>query len=52
MNDGFEVAFFGGDERETLGQVKAHLVAKDAVGAGAGAVFLESAGVQHMLHKV
>ena len=38
QDDAFEVDFFGGDQRKTFGQVKAHLVAEHAFGAGAGAV--------------
>ena len=38
--------FFGGDQRKALAQVKAHLVTKNAGGAGAGAVlFVHALGV-------
>ena len=42
----------GGDEREALGQVEAHLVAEHAAGAGAGAVGLLHPGVEDALEEV
>ena len=50
MNDGTQMTFLGGDEGKTFCQVKAHLVAKHAGGAGAGAVALEDAVIPHMPH--
>jgi len=50
-DDGFEEHFFGGHQRKALAQVKAHLVAKHAGGAGAGAVGLEHAGGLHVAQK-
>ena len=52
IDDGFEVHFLGGHQRKTFGQVKAHLVAKHAAGAGAGAVTLAHTMLVHMAHKV
>jgi hypothetical protein len=48
MDDGFEVQFFGSHQRETIGQVKSHLVAKRTQGAGPRPVFLSGALVQDM----
>ena len=52
VDDGFKVNFFGGDQRKTLRQVKAHLVAKDRARAGAGAVGFDVAVFQHMAHEI
>ena len=52
MHDGFKVDFFGRDQRKTFVQVKAHLVAKHAFGAGTCAVSLENAVGVHMAHEV
>ncbi|MNF38376.1 hypothetical protein D3C84_193210 [compost metagenome] len=52
VDDRFQVALLGGDQREAGGQVEAHLVAEHAVGAGAGAVGLEGAGLAHQAHQV
>jgi len=40
VHDGFEIEFLGGDEREALREVEAHLVAEHRQRAGAGAVGL------------
>jgi len=51
-NDGSQKDLFGGHQRKTFVQVKTHLVAKNAAGAGTGTVtFLHARGV-HMAHKV
>ena len=52
MHDGFEVNFFGGDQRKTFIEVKAHLVTKNTLGAGAGAVGLEDTVRVNMAHEV
>jgi len=52
VNDGAEVAFFGGDEGEALCEVEAHLAAKDAEGSGSGAVFFFGAVFEDVTHKV
>ena len=52
VDDGLQVALLGGDQRETLRQIEAHLVAEHAGGAGAGAVGFCGAVVQHVLHQV
>jgi hypothetical protein len=44
--------FFGGDQRKAFVQIKTHLVAKHAGGAGAGAVGFEHAMVVHMAHEI
>ena len=44
--------FFGGQERETLGQIKTHLMTKNGAGAGAGAICFVGAMVVHMAHEV
>ena len=46
------IHLFGGDQRKALVQVKAHLVAKHALGAGAGAVGLENTVGVHMAQQV
>lgn len=45
MNDALEMAFFGCYQRETLTQVKAHLVAEYTSCTGAGAVAFINAGI-------
>ncbi len=52
LDDGAQVDLFGGDEWEAFVQVKAHLVAKHAFGAGARAVGLGNAVAVHMLHEI
>ena len=44
--------FLGGDQREAIIEVKAHLVAENALGTGAGAVGLEHAMAVDMAQKV
>ena len=51
-DDGLEKDLFGGDERKALAQVKSHLVAEDAAGAGAGAVVFFDAMRVDMAHEV
>ena len=51
VNDAFEVHLFGRHQRKALLQIKAHLVAKHAARAGAGAVGLFNARVTHMAQK-
>jgi hypothetical protein len=46
------VQLLGGNEREALRQVKAHLVAKDGERAGAGAVHLGNALVEDSLEQL
>ena len=50
VNDRAQVAFFGGDQREAFGEIKTHLMAKNAVGACAGAIFFFCAIFQHVFH--
>ena len=52
IDDGLEVHFFGGQERETIGQIEAHLVAEHALGARPGAVFFHGSVFPDMLQKV
>ncbi len=56
MDDGAEVAFFGGNEWETatiLGiEIESELVAEDGSGAGAGAVGFVGAVIEDVLHEV
>ena len=47
-----QVHLLGGDQREALAQVEAHLVAEHAARAGAGAVGLGDAVVAHVAHEV
>ncbi len=48
QHDGFQEHFLGGDQREALAQVEAHLVAEHALRASAGTVALVDAVLQHM----
>ena len=43
IDDGLEVHLLGGEQREALGQIEAHLIAEYALGARPGAVFLHDA---------
>ena len=52
MDDGFHVALLGGDQREAVLQVEAHLVAEHADRAGAGAVGFFRAVGEHVLHQI
>ena len=52
VDDGAQVAFLGGDEREAFGEVEAHLVAKHREGAGAGTVVLARAVFEHVAHQI
>src|SRR3546814_7812913 len=52
VDDRLDVQLLGREQRETLGQVEAHLVAEHAVGAGPGPVLLENAGLADMPHQV
>ena len=52
MDDGFQVAFLGSDQREALCKIEAHLVAEHAGGAGAGAVGFFCALVEDVLHQI
>ena len=52
IDDGLEVHFFGGQERETVRQIEAHLVAEHALGARPGAVFFHGSVFPDMLQKV
>jgi len=49
MNDGAQVAFFGGDEREACGEV---VPAENRQGAGAGAIVFSGAVLEHVAHQV
>ena len=44
--------FFGGYQRKAFTQIKAHLIPKTAVRAGAGTVFLEGAVFAYMAHQI
>jgi hypothetical protein len=52
LNDGAQMNLFGGDQRKAFVEVKAHLVAKNAGGAGAGSVGFEDAMVVDMAHEI
>ena len=51
-DDGFEVHLLGGDQRKAFTQIKPHLMAENALGAGAGAVGLLHAMGEHQPHEV
>ena len=46
VNNGLEVEFLGSEQRETVGQVKTHLVPEDAFRPGARAVVLYGSVVE------
>ncbi len=52
LNDGPQVNLLGGHQRESFVQIKAHLVAKHALGARACAVGFGNAMACHMLHEI
>ncbi len=52
VQDRAQVHLLGGDQRETRGQVEAHLVAEHADGTGPGTVFLANAVLAHVAHQV
>jgi len=52
LDDGAQVNLFGGDQRKTFVQVKAHLVTKHAFGTRASAVCFGNAVAIHVLHEV
>ena len=52
VDDGFEVEFFGGYQREAFREVETHLVAEYRTGAGAGAVGFVRAVIQDVLQQV
>ena len=51
IDDGFKVYLFGGKQRETVRQVKAHLIAEHALRARPRAVFLHDAMFPDMLQE-
>jgi hypothetical protein len=52
MNDGAKVDAFGGDEGKSLREIEPQLCAKDAPGAGSGAVAFDSAVCMNMPEKL
>jgi len=52
VDDRFEVQPLGGDQRKAGGQVKPDLRPEQRQGAGAGAVILSGALVEHPVHQV
>jgi len=52
VNDRFEMDFLGRQQREALLQIEAQLCAKQAQGAGPGAVHFSGAAVEDALHQV
>ncbi len=52
LNNGAQMNFFGGHQREAFIEVKTHLVAKHASGACASAVGLGNAMCSHVLHEI
>lgn len=52
VDDGAEVKFFGSEERESIVEVEAHLVAESADGTGAGAVVFWGTVIEYVLKKV
>ena len=52
IHHGFEVDPFGGDQRESLGQVESHLVSEDAQRPGPGAVALRASVIANMSQEI
>ena len=52
VDDRLQVQLLGGDQREALGEVEAHLMAEHRERAGAGAVALLHAVGEHVLHQI
>jgi hypothetical protein len=52
VDDRAQVELLGGQQREPLGEVEAHLVAEDREGAGAGAVGLRGPVIEDVLEQV
>ena len=49
---GFHMNFLGRDQRESLAQVKSHLVAENTSGSGSGAVSTVNSFLQHLIQQV
>src|SRR6185436_15715995 len=52
VDDGFEMQLLRRDQRETLREIEAHLVAEDGQRTGAGAVMLLKAMLKHAFHQI
>src|SRR5690606_27820361 len=52
VHDRAQVQLLGGDQREALAQVEAHLPAEHAAGPGAGAVVLVGTVLEHVAQQV
>ncbi len=52
VNDGTQVTFLGGDQRETLRQIEAHLMAEQGDGTSTSPIRLDGALIQDLLHQV
>jgi hypothetical protein len=52
LNDGAQVNLLGGDQRKPIVQIEAHLMAKHALGARAGAVGFSNTVIGHVLHEI
>ena len=52
MDDGFEVALLGGDQRKTFGEIETHLIAEHAGRASAGAVGFVGPVRLDVLHQI
>ena len=46
------MALLGGHQRESLGQVEAHLMTEQGDGPGAGAIGFDGPFIQNFLHQV
>ena len=51
-DDRAQVQLLGGQQRKAVGKIEAHLGAEQRQGAGAGAVGLRDAFVEHFLHQI
>jgi hypothetical protein len=52
VDDGAGVELLGGEQGKALGEIVAHLCSEHGIGAGAGAIGLESAVVEHLAEQV
>ena len=52
IDDRLGEKLLGGDQRKAVGQIEAHLMAEDRQRAGAGAVALLHARLQHFFHQI
>ena len=52
VDDRLQVQLLGGEQREAVGEIEAHLIAEHRQRAGAGAVALFRAAAQNVFHQI